>query len=128
MLCYILLIVVEDSIAKYVLVTVATACSICIYPIIWPERIRAAHGTTTAGLMIGITNAAAQLSGIVGPQVYQTKFGLGYKIPFAISIALLAGAIVSIGITWWFVERKDGADARDIVATDGETRYHATEI
>lgn len=107
MLCYILLIVIRNSIGKYILVTVATACSICIYPILWPERIRAAHGTTTAGLAIGITNAAAQMSGIVGPQVYQSKFGPGYKIPYAISIALLAGAIASIGITWWLVGKRD---------------------
>jgi len=29
------------------------------------ERIRAAHGTTAAGVAIGITNGAAQLMGIV---------------------------------------------------------------
>lgn len=113
MLCYIILIVVKNSIAKYVLVTIATACSICIYPILWPERIRAAHGTTTAGLMIGITNAAAQLSGIVGSQVYQTKFGPAYRVPYAVSIALLAGAIASIAVTWWLVGRKDEATRKE---------------
>jgi hypothetical protein len=108
-LCYILLIVIHDPIAKYVLVTIATACSICIYPILWPERIRAAHGTTTAGLVIGLTNAAAQMAGIVGPQVYQTKFGPRYVVSFAVSIGLLAGAIVSICVTWWIVEGRDRA-------------------
>lgn len=53
-----------------------------------------------------MTNAAAQLNGIVGPQVYQTKFGPGYRIPYAVSIALLGGAVASIGTTWWLVERK----------------------
>lgn len=107
MVCYVLLIVIKDTIAKYVLVTIATACSICIYPILWPERIRAAHGTTTAGLTIGMTNAAAQLNGIVGPQVYQSKFGPGYKIPYAVSIALLGGAVASIGATWWLVAKQN---------------------
>ncbi|SMY26146.1 unnamed protein product [Zymoseptoria tritici ST99CH_1A5] len=108
-LCYILLIVIHNSIAKYILVTIATACSICIYPIIWPERIRAAHGTTTAGLVIGLTNAAAQMAGIVGPQVYQTRFGPTYKVSFAVSIGLLAGAIAAICVTWWIVDGRDRA-------------------
>ena len=97
MICYIILIVVNNSIAKYVLVTLATACSICIYPILWPERIRVAHGTTAAGLTIGLTNAAAQFNGILGPQVYRPKFGPSYKVSYSVSIGLLAGAIVYCG-------------------------------
>ena len=38
MICYILLITVQHPIAKYIFVTLATACSICIYPIIWPGK------------------------------------------------------------------------------------------
>lgn len=104
MICYIILIVVKYSIAKYVLVTLATACSICIYPILWPERIRVAHGTTAAGLTIGLTNAAAHFNGILDPQVYQPKSGPSYKVSYSVSTGLLAGAIVSIAVTcgiWW---------------------------
>lgn len=57
--CYIILITVDIPSVKYVFVTLALCCSICIYPIVWPERIRAAHGTTAAGLAIGITNVRA---------------------------------------------------------------------
>ena len=106
-ICYIVLITVRPPIVRYIFVTFATACSICIYPIIWPERIRAAHGTTTAGLAIGITNAAAQLTGIVGPQVYQKKFGPRYKVSFCVSIGMLVGAIAAIGSTWYLVRRRD---------------------
>ena len=106
-ICYIVLITVRPPIVRYIFVTFATACSICIYPIIWPERIRAAHGTTTAGLAIGITNAAAQLTGIVGPEVYQSKFGPGYKISFCVSIGMLVGAIAAISSTWYLVRRRD---------------------
>jgi len=106
-ICYIVLITVDIPIVKYIFVTLALACSISIYPIIWPERIRAAHGTTAAALGIGLTNAAAQLQGIVGPQVYQPKFGPGYKVSFCCSIGLLAGAIASISATWYLVAKKD---------------------
>lgn len=55
-ICYILLITVHDAAAKYVLVVVATAASSSFFPIIWPERIRATSGTTSAALAIGVTN------------------------------------------------------------------------
>lgn len=123
-ICFIILITVKNPVVKYIFVTLALACSICIYPIVWPERIRAAHGTTTAGMAIGITNAAAQLQGIVGPQVYQSKFGPTYRVSFAVSIGLLAGAIASIAATWLLVKKRDGMPSppgaiRDEISSDG---------
>ena len=106
LLCYILLLVIRSPIAKYLIISVAVACSTCVYPVLWPERIRAAHGTTTAGLAIGITNASAQLMGIVGPQVYQSRFGPEYRISYATSIGLLVGAVGMIAGTWWLVTRR----------------------
>ena len=106
LLCYILLLVIHSPVAKYLIISVAVACSTCVYPVLWPERIRAAHGTTTAGLAIGITNASAQLMGIVGPQVYQSRFGPEYRVSYATSIGLLVGAVGMIAATWWLVRRK----------------------
>ncbi|XHF99883.1 hypothetical protein AWENTII_003368 [Aspergillus wentii] len=59
---------------------IANAAASCVYPVLWPERIRAAKGTTSAAIAIGTTNACAQLMGIVGPQVYQSKFGPSYRV------------------------------------------------
>ncbi|KAK4902730.1 hypothetical protein LTR27_000669 [Elasticomyces elasticus] len=108
--CYIILITVRTAIVRYIFLTIAVGCSISIYPILWPERIRAARGTTATGLAIGITNAAAQLSGIVGPRVYLAEYGPMYRVSFAASIGVLAGAIASIGATWWIVRKRDIAD------------------
>ncbi|KAH6695450.1 major facilitator superfamily domain-containing protein [Plectosphaerella plurivora] len=105
--CYILLITVRHPIAKYIFVTIATAASQSFFPIIWPERIRAARGTTSAGLAIGITNASCQLMGIVGPQIYQPKFGPTYRVSFATSIGLLSCTIVSVATSWYFVVKGD---------------------
>ncbi|KAF4912802.1 MFS transporter prlL [Colletotrichum viniferum] len=63
--CYVLLITVKHPNAKYIFVMIATAASPSFFAIIWPERIRAANGTTTAGLAIDPTNASCQLMGIV---------------------------------------------------------------
>jgi hypothetical protein len=105
--CYILLITIKNPIAKYIFVMIATAASQSFFAIIWPERIRAAKGTTTAGLAIGITNASCQLMGIVGPQIYQSKFGPTYKISYICSICLLSACIGSVLSSWYFVVKGD---------------------
>ncbi|KAH6662598.1 major facilitator superfamily domain-containing protein [Halenospora varia] len=106
-ICYILLIIVKNKVAKYIFVMIATAASQSFFPIIWPERIRAAHGTTTAGLAIGTTNSMAQLMGIVGPQIYQSKFGPTYRISYICSIGLLCGCVGAITLTWYLVWKGD---------------------
>ncbi|KAF9694314.1 hypothetical protein EKO04_007901 [Ascochyta lentis] len=105
--CYILLIIVNQPVAKYFFVMIATAASQSFFAIIWPERIRAARGTTRAGLAIGITNASCQLMGIVGPQIYQPKFGPTYRVSYISSIALLAACVCAVLTSWSFVVKSD---------------------
>lgn len=45
--------------------------------------------------------------GIVGPQVYQSRFGPEYSVSYATSIGLLMGAVGMVGVTWWLVRRKE---------------------
>jgi nitrate/nitrite transporter NarK len=106
-ICYILLIVVKQPVAKYIFVMIATAASQSFFAIIWPERIRAARGTTTAGLAIGMTNAVGQLMGIVGPQIYQAKFGPTYRVSYICSIALLSTCLGAVLTSWFFVAKDD---------------------
>lgn len=105
--CYVLLITVKQPVAKYIFVTIATAASQSFFPIIWPERIRAARGTTAAGLAIGITNASCQLMGIVGPQIYNARFGPTYRVSYCASIGLLCGTVASVAAAWWSVKVGD---------------------
>jgi hypothetical protein len=116
-ICYILLITVKDPIAKYVFVMIATAASQSFFAIIWPERIRAAKGTTTAGLAIGITNASCQLMGIVGPQIYQAKFGPTYRVSYICSIALLSTCLGAVLTSWFFVAKDDKATVKEDVGS-----------
>lgn len=106
-ICYILLINIKQPVAKYIFVMIATAASQSFFPIIWPERIRAARGTTTVGLAIGLTNASCQLMGIVGPQIYQPKFGPTYRVSYVCSIALLVSCLGAVSTSWFFVAKDD---------------------
>ncbi|RYN41974.1 hypothetical protein AA0112_g1633 [Alternaria arborescens] len=105
--CYILLINVKQPVAKYIFIMIATAASQSSFAIIWPERVRVAKGTTTAGLAIGMSNASGQLMGILGPQIYQPKFGPTYRISYACSIALIAMCLGAVLSTWHFVRKGD---------------------
>ncbi|KAF6804863.1 high-affinity nicotinic acid transporter [Colletotrichum sojae] len=126
--CYVLLITVKHAIAKYIFVMIATAASQSFFAIIWPgkssKRIRAAKGTTTAGLAIGITNASCQLMGIVGPQIYQPRFGPTYRVSYSCSIGLLCGTLLAVSSAWYFVKRQDkqqAALATSIPGSDTDT-------
>ncbi|KAH7196419.1 high-affinity nicotinic acid transporter [Fusarium flagelliforme] len=117
--CYVLLITVRHPVAKYIFVTIATAAS--------QKRIRAAKGTTSAGLAIGITNASCQLMGIVGPQIYQSKFGPTYRVSFSTSIGLLVGTVISVIATWFFVRRGDKKQTLDETSTQSDVREKASD-
>ncbi|ROW06258.1 hypothetical protein VPNG_08103 [Cytospora leucostoma] len=125
--CYILLITVRNNVAKYVLVVIATAATSSFFPILWPERIRATSGTTNAGLAIGLTNGVTQLSGIIGPQVYQSKFGPSYKVSFSTCVGLLSVTVASIGLTWFLVHRGDKQVARLAAASVEEGKVKSSD-
>ena len=112
--CYIILTTLGNPVAKYVIITLASAASFGVCPILWPERIRAAHGSTSAGLAIGLTTAASAGSfGIVGPQIYRSSFGPTYHISFKIVIALLVTATISIAATWFLVRKQSSRSNGD---------------
>lgn len=110
-ICYILLIPVKQPIAKHVFVMIATAASQSYGRSAFAQ----ARGTTTAGLAIGITNASCQLMGIVGPQIYQPKFGPTYRVSYVCSIALLATCLGAVLTSWFFVAKDDKQRAKEDV-------------
>ncbi|KAJ6596007.1 major facilitator superfamily domain-containing protein [Mycena sp. CBHHK59/15] len=70
--CYSVLLYVETVGVRYLVLVVSTAASGSLYPLLWPKRVQALRGTAMAGLGIGLHNASAQFSGILGPQIYSS--------------------------------------------------------
>ncbi|KAK2041844.1 MFS general substrate transporter [Colletotrichum somersetense] len=97
--CYVLHITAKNSIAKYIFVMIAKAASQSLFAIIWPERIRAAKRTTSAGLAIGTTN--------IRHRIYQPKFGPTYRVSYSCSIGLLCGTLLAVSVPWLLVARQD---------------------
>lgn len=120
-----MLITIKNPVVRYLCLIVAISCAGSAYPVIWPERIRALDGTVAAGMGIGITNAMAQFSGIVGPHVYSTVFGPTYRTSYIICLCFLIVGIIAILGTWLLVWRKDRRVARQAEDLIGEERHIA---
>ncbi|KAF8527069.1 high-affinity nicotinic acid transporter [Gautieria morchelliformis] len=102
-ICCIILLTVKVNVVKYLALMVASGTAGSVYPILWPARVKAARGTTSAGLAIGFTNACSQFQGILGPQVFLPSFGPEYRVSFIVCCGLLFGAIVCIVASWWLM-------------------------
>jgi hypothetical protein len=61
--------------------------------------------------------------GIVGPQIYQPKFGPTYRVSFATSIGLLSCTIISVATSWYFVVQGDRLRAQK----EGEAIVQASD-
>ncbi|KAJ7723878.1 MFS general substrate transporter [Mycena metata] len=101
--CYVVLLCVDTVGVQYFVLVVSTAASGSLYPMLWPKRVQALRGTAMAGLGIGLLNASAQFSGILGPQVFSPAYGPSYAISYKVSITLLVGAVVFHSLAWFFM-------------------------
>lgn len=103
----------------------STGISNSLYPVLWPDRMRVVNGTSSSALAIGATNASCQLMGLVGPVIYQSKFGPSYYISYSCSIALCSVSCTFIGVTWYLVRSKG------LLHTEGaivETKNKSCEV
>jgi nitrate/nitrite transporter NarK len=98
---------------------------LCVLPILWPKRIRASEGATTAGLGIGITATAGGLHGLVGPQIYQSFSGPTYRVSFSMSIGLTCFSVAGIAAMWVIIRKKQRKLVDDQKPKSSQT---ATEI
>ncbi|PBK95370.1 MFS general substrate transporter [Armillaria gallica] len=117
-ICCIILLTVNVPVVRYLALLVATATAGSVYAVLWPNRVEAARGTSATGMAIGITNAIAQFSGILGPQVFSGIYGPSYKVSFSVCVGLLAGAILSIAASAVLLHRLWG-DGRTNISSKG---------
>ena len=70
--------------------------------------------------------------GIVGPQIYQSKFGPTYRVSYSASIGILCATVLSVLSAWFFVVREDRKrlrnEAGDSGGSDTEAGVEKTEI
>ncbi|KAL5363176.1 major facilitator superfamily domain-containing protein [Aspergillus floccosus] len=68
----------------------------------WAWRTSSLKGTTGAAFTLAFQSCVGQVGGVIGPQLFQSKFAYnGYKTPFAICAAVVGAACLANGWTWW---------------------------
>ncbi|BGP39243.1 hypothetical protein JCM10450v2_003199 [Rhodotorula kratochvilovae] len=131
---YILLLKIDAAGGRYAAVVLVTSAAGVIYPCLWPRRVQALRGTAGAALGIGLHNASAQLSGILGPQLFRSDYAPRYTNSFIAASVLIGAAFLTLLPLWWLLDGdlsnypwlrshvqaqthfREGDDERDVVA------------
>ncbi|GAA5854619.1 hypothetical protein JCM8547_004912 [Rhodosporidiobolus lusitaniae] len=98
----ILLIKVDKPGVKYFAITLLTASAGVIYPILWPRRVQCFRGSAGAALGIGLHNASAQLSGLLGPQLFRSDYAPTYEKSY-IAASIMVAAVILLLLPLWYL-------------------------
>ncbi|GAA5895566.1 hypothetical protein JCM6882_000342 [Rhodosporidiobolus microsporus] len=101
---YIILQTVSAPGVRYFAITLLTAAAGTVYPSLWPRRIQALRGTAGAALGIGLHNASAQLSGILGPQLFRVDYAPRYLSSFLAASIMVGAVVVLLFPLWWLLD------------------------
>ncbi|GMF85247.1 unnamed protein product [Aspergillus oryzae] len=67
-----------------------------------PGRTSSLKGTTGAAFTLAFQSCVGQVGGVIGPQLFQSKFAYnGYKTPFGICAGVIGAACLANLWTWW---------------------------
>ncbi|GAA5893181.1 hypothetical protein JCM8208_004367 [Rhodotorula glutinis] len=121
---YILLLKVDAPGGRYVAVVLVTSAAGVIYPCLWPRRIQALRGTAGAALGIGLHNASAQLSGLLGPQLFRSDYAPRYVNSFIAASVLIGAAMIALVPLWWLLDGDLSAYPWLAKHVQAQTHYH----
>lgn len=68
----------------------------------WAWRSSTLKGTTGAAFTLAFQSCVGQVGGVVGPQLFQSKFAYnGYRTPFIVCAVVMGLAFIANLWTWW---------------------------
>ncbi|KAL3442348.1 major facilitator superfamily domain-containing protein [Aspergillus insuetus] len=102
LLFFILLAVLDNKVGIYIACVFGTMFYAVYFIPFWAWRSSSLKGTTGAAFTLAFQSCVGQVGGVIGPQLFQSKFAYnGYKTPFAICAAAIGASILANGWTWW---------------------------
>ncbi|WDK11009.1 high-affinity nicotinic acid transporter [Colletotrichum graminicola] len=74
----------------------------------WAWRSATLSGSAGTAFTLGLQSGMAQLGGVIGPQLFQSKFAYnGYKTSFAIAAATTIASFLANLWTWWLTRNTE---------------------
>ncbi|RMZ41182.1 putative pantothenate transporter [Aspergillus flavus] len=110
--CYGVLYSFPSNGAVYAVTVIANALGSAWYPLMWPWRVQTTSRATGSAFSIGFVNSYGQIGGAIGPQIFQSKYAPHYTVPFAVTMGLMAGCILTTLVTWWITRDTERATRR----------------
>ncbi|KAE8422317.1 major facilitator superfamily domain-containing protein [Aspergillus pseudocaelatus] len=102
LVCFILLAVLESRIGIYISCVLGNMFYSVYFIPFWAWRTSSLKGTTGAAFTLAFQSCVGQVGGVIGPQLFQSKFAYnGYKTPFGICAGVIGAACLANLWTWW---------------------------
>ncbi|KAE8138592.1 major facilitator superfamily domain-containing protein [Aspergillus pseudotamarii] len=102
LVCFILLTVLESRVGIYISCVLGNMFYSVYFIPFWAWRTSSLKGTTGAAFTLAFQSCVGQVGGVIGPQLFQSKFAYnGYKTPFGICAGVIGAACLANLWTWW---------------------------
>ncbi|KAH8881405.1 retrograde regulation protein 2 [Thozetella sp. PMI_491] len=67
----------------------------------WSWRSSSLKGTTGTAFAFGLQSGIGQLGGVIGPQIFQSKYGPTYRVPYSVCTACIAGGFFGCWLCYY---------------------------
>lgn len=106
--CFVLFFTVSSRTGIYIACVLGNMFYQSYFSPFWAWRSATLVGSTGTAFTLGLQSGIAQLGGVVGPQLFQSKWAYnGYKTSFAIAAAFTIAGWVSNLWTWWLTRNTE---------------------
>ncbi|KAJ0384669.1 hypothetical protein COL922a_007883 [Colletotrichum nupharicola] len=106
--CFVLFFTITNRYGIYISCILGTLFYQSYFIPFWAWRSATLSGSTGTAFTLGLQSGIAQLGGVIGPQLFQSRFAYnGYKTSFAIAAASTIASFVGNLWTWWLTRNTE---------------------
>ncbi|KAK2774499.1 high-affinity nicotinic acid transporter [Colletotrichum kahawae] len=106
--CFVLFFTITNRYGIYISCILGTLFYQSYFIPFWAWRSATLSGSTGTAFTLGLQSGIAQLGGVIGPQLFQSRFAYnGYKTSFAIAAATTIASFVGNLWTWWLTRNTE---------------------
>jgi hypothetical protein len=107
-ICFVLFFTINSRGGIYAACIIGTLFYQTYFIPFWAWRSATLSGSTGTAFTLGLQSGIAQLGGVIGPQLFQSKWAYnGYKNSFAIAAACIIAAWIGNLWTWWLTRNTE---------------------